>query len=102
VPWGSERTFTDTLKALRDHAEIDPEVNGCSDRHLELLAQARNYYTHLGTRKAYTTEELEASLLSCCRWAGALMQSCILRGLGFSGKRSAELLAGHYRRWPLP
>lgn len=96
------RTILATLKALRDHAGIDPKVNKCSDENLDLLSQARNYYTHLGTRKGYSPDKLEHGLVKCCRWATALMQSCVLRELGFSVERSAELLSAHYQNWPLP
>jgi hypothetical protein len=99
---GRERKLVATLRKLRDHAGIDPAINGCTDRNLDLLSQARNYYTHLGSRKGFSPDELEGALLKSCRWATALMQSCVMRELGFSVERSSELLAAHYLNWPLP
>jgi ApeA-like protein len=96
------RTLLDKFKALRDKSEVGPPASGCSDGNLDFLWRARNYFTHLGARGGYSPSELEAGLLQSCRWAGVLMQSCLLRELGFSAAEAESLIGKHYRRWPLP
>lgn len=96
------RTLLDKFKALRDKSEVDPEVTGCSDKNLNFLWRARNYFTHLGARGGYSPRELESGLLQSCRWAGVIMQSCLLRELGFSAVEAELLIEKHYQRWPLP
>jgi hypothetical protein len=96
------RTLLDKFRALRNRSEIDPSVTCCSDENLNFLWRARNYFTHLGVRGGYSPEELERGLLQSCRWAGVLMQSCLLRELGFSISEAESLIEEHYGRWPLP
>jgi hypothetical protein len=96
------RTLLDKFKALRDESEVDPEATGCSDKNLNFLWRARNYFTHLGARGGYSPRELESGLLESCRWAGVIMQSCLLRELGFSAVEAESLIGKHYQRWPLP
>jgi hypothetical protein len=96
------KSFLATFKVLRDHAGVDPQANRCTDENLELLWRARNYFTHLGAHGKYTPQELEEALLNCCRWATSLMQSCLLRDLGFATEKIEALLGAHYQRWPLP
>jgi hypothetical protein len=99
---GSRGTFHKTLLALQNHYGVDPEANHCSEENLRLVAEARNYYTHLEEREGYSAETLEYAGFTCTRWATALMQSCLLRELGFSVERSSDLIAAHYMNWPLP
>lgn len=96
------RTLLDKFKALRDQSELDPSITCCGDENLNFLWRARNYFTHLGARGGYSPEELEHGLLQSCRWAGVLMQSCLLRELGFSASDAESLIEKHYQRWPLP
>ncbi|HXS33778.1 MAG TPA: HEPN domain-containing protein [Solirubrobacterales bacterium] len=99
---GSRGSFRKTLTALQDHYGVDAEANHCTEENLRLVAEARNYYTHLEEREGYSTDTLEYAGFTCARWATALMQSCLLRELGFSAERSGELIAAHYMNWPLP
>lgn len=99
---GSRGSFRKTLVALQDHYGVDADANHCNEENLRLVAEARNYYTHLEEREGFSPETVEHAGFTCTRWATALMQSCLLRELGFSAERSGELIAEHYMNWPLP
>jgi hypothetical protein len=99
---GRGKKLAGTLKKLRNHAGVEPAVTKCTDETLELIASARNYYTHLEARGVRGAEELEGHLVDCCRWCTALIQSCLLVELGFSADRAGELIEAHYINWPLP
>jgi hypothetical protein len=69
---------------------------------LKLLGASRGYFAHLDTHgPKYSPTQLEDAILDSTRRASALMQACLLRELGFSAKRSAEMLERHYQWWPL-
>lgn len=49
-----------------------------------------------------SSREADDGIFPSIRRASALMQSCLLRDLGFDAERTTELLRQHYRAWPIP
>lgn len=89
------------LELMRDYADVDVAVHGCSRGALALIGATRNYVAHLSKQHIAAAEIIDG-LPDSTRRAHALMQACLLRELGF-GKRQAEtLLRRHQHGWPLP
>jgi hypothetical protein len=90
------------LRKLRDFAGVSNDATGCSNDALALFGASRNYFAHLGKPQSkFSIAEMEDGALHSTRRAAALMQACLLRELGFSSKRAAELLRDYYASWPL-
>jgi hypothetical protein len=90
------------LRKLRSFARVPNEVTGCSNHALGLFGAARDYFAHLGSPgQKFSVEDLEEGTLLATRRAAALMQAALLRELGFTESRAAEILERHYVNWPL-
>jgi hypothetical protein len=90
------------FKKLSEFTGVPEEVTGTEGDALALIGKSRDYFSHLGsTRSKFTVEEIEANAPLSTRRIGALMQSCLLRELGFTAPQTTRLLRDHYRNWPL-
>jgi hypothetical protein len=90
-------------KALRNQTGVASAVTGCTNQALDLLGFCRGYFAHpskpsqkRGSRAA------DDGIFPSIRRASALMQSSLLRDLGFDAERTTQLLQEHYRAWPIP
>lgn len=107
--YAKTRHATADLKVLRDYAGVPSEVTGATNRMLRLLDASRGYWAHLDEpvpqaqqKHALTRSEFEDGLLPSTRIAGALLQACLLRDLGFDAVTTQQILARYYASWPLP
>jgi hypothetical protein len=90
------------LRKLRQYPGIDSEITGCTNRNLALVGASRNYFSHLGSPgDVFTVNEIEAETVLSTRRTAALMQSCLLRELGFTKTQIANRLRRYYGNWPL-
>jgi hypothetical protein len=90
------------LRKLRSFARVPNEATGCSNHALGLFGAARDYFAHLGSPgQKFSVDDLEGGTLLATRRAAALMQAALLRELGFTKSRAADLLRRHYVNWPL-
>lgn len=90
-------------KALRNQTGVGSAVTGCTNSALDLLGFCRGYFAHPSkpSQKRHS-READDGIFPSIRRASALMQSCVLRDLGFDAERTHELLRLHYRAWPIP
>jgi len=100
---------TANLKVLRTYSGVPSSVTGATNQRLRLLEASRGYWAHLdepalqpGHKEPLDRATFEQELLPGIRVAGALLQACLLRDLGFSASEAEEIMSGHYRTWPLP
>jgi hypothetical protein len=89
------------FRLMRDYAAVDISAHGCTNRTLALVGATRDYFSHLNTNN-YSHADIEAAILDTTRHAHALMQTCLLRELGFGPRQTEQLMHRHHRNWPLP
>jgi hypothetical protein len=91
------------FRSLRDYGGVPAEITGASNGALKLIGASRGYFSHGETQgKGFSVAEIEDGTLESIRRASALMQSCLLRELGFRKAQREGLLELHYRSWPIP
>jgi hypothetical protein len=95
------RTGRNQLRQLRSYAGVDTSAHGCTNEALKLIGVSRDYVAH------FTIHEVPASriihsLVDTTRCAHALLQSCLLRDLGFGPRQTERLMHRYHRSWPLP
>ena len=101
--YGRVRHSNPDFKALRKYGQVSPEITKCTNRALDLLGATRGYLAHLETNaKRFSIQEIEDSVFDSTRRGSALMQSCLLREVGFRRADSERILSAHYSNWPLP
>jgi hypothetical protein len=101
---------TAELKTLRTYSGVPSSTTGATNSRLRLLEASRGYWAHLDEPQRQTGQKqqpltraaFEEELLPCTRVAGALLQACFLRDLGFDASAAENILASHYETWPLP
>lgn len=100
--YGRSRHSTENLRELRRYGGVSSAVTGCTNDALTLAKVARGYFAHYKQLPPkYPPEVLHDSTVDSIRRLTALMQSCLLREMGFPKARREELLLAHYRSWPL-
>lgn len=100
---GDSHHQTTDLKALRNHTGVAASVTGCSNAALTLLGASRGYFAHPSKyRQDRTSSDPDDGIVPSIRRASALMQSCLLRDLGFDIESTTKTLEEHYQSWPLP
>jgi hypothetical protein len=100
--YGRARHGTKDLTKLRDYGRVPSHITGCTNPALNMLNLSRGYFAHYAsTGQKYSVEAIEESVLPSIRRGSALMQSCVLREFGFGRADASDILARHYRSWPL-
>jgi hypothetical protein len=103
--YGDIHRQTTDLKALRNQTGVAASVTGGTNSALALLGSSRGYFAH-PSKHRHRRESSDAKdsdgIFPSIRRASALMQSCLLRDLGFDVQSTTEILQEHYRSWPLP
>ncbi len=99
--YGRVARKTKNLKKLRDYAQVDSQLIGCTNKALTRIDITRGYLAHFDNVSDSQRAEVEDQLLESTRRLAALTQACLLRELGFSKLERERLLTYHYRRWPL-
>jgi hypothetical protein len=102
--WRKQKnTLLQVLEGLRAYAGLPAHSTGCTRRNLKLIVASRNYHAHLlRPNYGYSPRVVELTTFESTRRATALMQSCVLRELGFERRATRQLLEEHYRDWPIP
>jgi hypothetical protein len=101
--YGDVHHNTTELKALRNQTGVDSSFTGCTNAALDLLGFCRGYFAHPSKPiQKHEPRDADEGVFPSIRRASALMQSCLLRDLGFDAAGAADLLGEHYRAWPLP
>jgi hypothetical protein len=101
--YGDIHHQTTDLKALRNQTGVAASVTGCSNAALTLLGSSRGYFAHPSKhRQNREPSDADDGIFPSIRRASALMQSCLLRDLGFDVESTTNILQQHYRPWPLP
>lgn len=91
------------FKELRSYGGVPSTVTGCTNAALKLLGASRGYFAHADTQgDRFSPDEIQENTLESTRRASALMQSCLLRELGFRKQERIELMQRHYGNWPIP
>lgn len=91
------------LKKLRQYAEVASEVTGCTNRAIALIGASRKYFAHRGhVGQAFSDADIEQGAYDSTRRLEALLQTCLLRELGFKKRRTTALLEDYYSNWPVP
>lgn len=100
--YGDIHRQTTDLKALRNQAGVAASATGCTNAALTLLGSSRGYFAHPSKHRQRDPGAADDGIFPSIRRASALMQSCLLRDLGFDVESTTEILKAHYRSWPLP
>lgn len=91
------------FKGLRSYGGVPWAVTGCTNGALKLLGASRGYFAHADIKgDKFTPEQIQENTLESTRRASALMQSCLLREIGFRKQERIELMQRHYRNWLIP
>jgi hypothetical protein len=101
--YGDIHRQTTDPKALRNQTGVAASVTGCTNAALTLLGSSRGYFAHPSKhRQSREPSDADDGIFPSIRRASALMQSCLLRDLGFDAESTTDILQEHYRSWPLP
>jgi hypothetical protein len=88
---------------LRAYGAVPSALTGCTNEALKLLGASRGFFAHAETEgDKFTVDQIEEGALDSTRRASALMQSCLLREVGFRKQERIDLMEQHYGNWPLP
>lgn len=91
------------IEHLQRIAGVTEAATGLSQANRQLLVSSRNHFAHLSApHYGYTVEDVYDNALATIRRGVTLMQACLMRRLGFSGRRTQDRLAEHYRNWRIP
>lgn len=91
------------FKELRSYGGVPSALTGCTNDALKLLGASRGFFAHAEVKgEKFTPDQIEENTLESTRRASALMQSCLLREIGFRKGERIELMRRHYANWPIP
>lgn len=90
------------IDALATRANIDPSVTHADKKARRLIGALRDYHAHLTLPVALSIDDIAGSTFDSTRRLHTLMQACLLREIGLNTSQVEQLLAAHYRGWPIP
>lgn len=97
--FGAKREFQN----LRAYGGVPNSLTGCTNNALKLLGASRGYFAHAEIKgDKFTVDQIEESTIESTRRASALMQSCLLKEIGFRKAERVALMELHYANWPIP
>jgi len=99
--YGQIRHKTTDLKKLRTYSQLESSLTGCTNPALDLIGVTRGYVAHFNNVDEARRAEVEEQMVVSTRRVAALMQACLLRHLGIRVAQRRDIMAEHYRSWPL-
>jgi hypothetical protein len=90
------------FKNLRKYGGVSTDITGATNVALSLLGASRGYFGHGETQGAnpkHSADEISEHALASTRRASALLQSCLLREIGFRKAEREQLMGAYYRNW---
>jgi hypothetical protein len=90
------------IDALQQRAGVDERVTHADKQARALIGAARDYQAHLRLPGHLTAKQVDNGTFDSTRRLHAVLQACLLREIGIETDQIEDLMALHYRSWPVP